>query len=270
MASHAQNPSVPIVFQFDQNEIRTLTINQEPWFVAIDICKTLDYSDSAQALRNLDEEEKQTLHNMQGLTASRNGILTLINESGLYSLILSSRKPEARRFKKWVTAEVLPTIRKTGRYDIQDKTTRATPLEAARLFRPFFSIARCIGCDRNAAAISANQAVKKIAGHNLLALLDQTHLKADNQQSAWFTPTQLGKRIGLSPRAFNKCLAASGLQIRQADSWMPTHTAQGLARVFDTGKYTGQGTPVTQIKWVHTVLDKLHVTAPEASHDTRH
>jgi len=268
MAPHAQNPSVPIVFQFEQNEIRTLTINQEPWFVAVDICKALELGNVTMALRRLDDDE-QALNTIEGISRG-NDKTNIINESGLYSLILRSRKPEAKRFKKWVTAEVLPTIRKTGRYDTQDKATRATPLEAARLFRPFFSIARCIGCDRNAAAISANQAVKKIAGHNLLALLDQTHLKADNPQSAWFTPTQLGKRIGLSPRAFNKRLAASGLQIRQADSWMPTQTAQGLARVFDTGKHTGQGTPVTQIKWAHTVLDKLHAIAPEASHDTRH
>jgi prophage antirepressor-like protein len=96
-----------------------VTREGEPWFVLADVCKVLDYSDSAQAARNLDSDEIHTLHNTQGITESRNGIVKLINESGLYSLVLTSRKPDAKRFKKWITSEVIPSIRKTGGYGVQ-------------------------------------------------------------------------------------------------------------------------------------------------------
>jgi prophage antirepressor-like protein len=95
-----------------------VTREGEPWFVLADVCKVLDYSDSAQAARNLDSDEIHTLHNTQGITESRNGIVKLINESGLYSLVLTSRKPDAKRFKKWITSEVIPSIRKTGGYGV--------------------------------------------------------------------------------------------------------------------------------------------------------
>lgn len=105
-----------IPFQFNSNEVRLVDCDGAYWFVLHDICKILEFNDSAQATRTLDEDETQTLHNMQGITKSRNGIVKLVSESGLYALILRSRKPEARRFRKWVTSEVLPSIRISGGY----------------------------------------------------------------------------------------------------------------------------------------------------------
>lgn len=103
----------PIPFYFDDQPVRTLLINDQPWFVATDVAAALDYRDAHNMCRNLDGDEKgtqivSTLHGDQHAT--------IINESGLYSAILRSRKAEAKRFKKWVTAEVLPAIRKTGQY----------------------------------------------------------------------------------------------------------------------------------------------------------
>ncbi|WP_434619282.1 BRO family protein [Azospirillum sp. B2RO_4] len=109
--------SLPMaVFAFEGLDVRVTDQSGDPWFVLADVCRVLEYTDSAQAARNLEDDEIHTLHNMQGITGSRNGIVKLVNESGLYSLILTSRKPAAKRFKKWVTAEVLPSIRKTGGY----------------------------------------------------------------------------------------------------------------------------------------------------------
>lgn len=93
----------------------------EPWFVASDVCAVLDYRDAFNAVRILDADEKGT-HNMS--TPGGEQRVTIISESGLYALVLRSRKPEARQFRKWVTAEVLPAIRKTGRYE-----TPAAPVE---------------------------------------------------------------------------------------------------------------------------------------------
>lgn len=102
-----------IPFRFETREVRTLLIDDQPWFVAVDVCASLGLSDTNKALIGLDEDEKREHEQYSG--SGRKPIL--INESGLYSLILRSRKAEAKRFKKWVTAEVLPAIRKQGRYD---------------------------------------------------------------------------------------------------------------------------------------------------------
>lgn len=101
------------VFNFDSQAVRTLTRDGEPWFIAADVCEALDIGNNRDAVGRLDDDDKgvastDTLGGPQEVT--------IINESGLYSLIFTSRKPEAKRFKKWVTSEVLPTIRKTGGY----------------------------------------------------------------------------------------------------------------------------------------------------------
>lgn len=100
-----------ISYTFKNTQIRTTVINNEPWFVATDVAQALEYRDSEHATRYLDDDEKDTLN--QGTPGKQ---LTIINESGLYSLVLRSRKPEARAFKKFVTAEVLPAIRRQGYY----------------------------------------------------------------------------------------------------------------------------------------------------------
>lgn len=102
-----------ITFNFDSVDFRAIEIDGQIWAVGTDVCKALGYRDAENGLRNLDDDEKGT-HIVR--TAGGDQNLQIINESGLYSLILRSRKPEAKRFKKWVTSEVLPSIRKTGAY----------------------------------------------------------------------------------------------------------------------------------------------------------
>ncbi|OLO05286.1 BRO-N domain-containing protein [Salinicola socius] len=111
----ATQAAAVIPFQFEALEVRTLLIDDQPWFVAMDVAAVLLYSDSQAMTRKLEEDEIQ---NRQIVGFGNRGA-TLINESGLYSAILRSRKAEAKRFKKWVTAEVLPTIRKTGGYQAE-------------------------------------------------------------------------------------------------------------------------------------------------------
>ncbi len=97
----------------------------QPWFVLADVCRVLDHSNPSVAASRLDDDEKLTLDNTEGHDGQRGGaqFQTIINESGLYSLVLTSRKPEAKRFKKWITAEVIPTIRRTGGYGVSDPAT---------------------------------------------------------------------------------------------------------------------------------------------------
>lgn len=104
------------VFNYGGYQVRTVVQDGEPWFVATDICDVLDVGNSRQALTRLDDDEKNTVILTDGIKTAGNPNVAIINESGLYSLVMGSRKAEAKAFKKWVTSEVLPAIRKTGRY----------------------------------------------------------------------------------------------------------------------------------------------------------
>lgn len=102
-----------VPFSFEGAAVRVIEVDSNPWFVAADVCAVLEHANPRQVVSRLDDDEKgvrivDTLGGPQEMA--------VINESGLYSLVLTSRKPSAKRFKKWVTADVLPTIRKTGGY----------------------------------------------------------------------------------------------------------------------------------------------------------
>ena len=113
----------PKVFTFNESDqhIRVQIKDGEPWFVAKDVCDALTIGNSRDAVNRLDEDEKA----MSVLpTQFGDKEMNLVNESGLYNLIFQSRKPEAKKFRKWVTSEVLPSIRKTGRYEVGKSSPR--------------------------------------------------------------------------------------------------------------------------------------------------
>lgn len=108
-------------------KVRVLSIDNEPWFVGRDVAEVLGYSNTRDAIsKHVDEEDKGVA---KCDTPSGAQQMTIINESGMYSLILSSKLPSAKKFKRWVTSEVLPAIRKTGSYNLPDFNN---PAEAAR------------------------------------------------------------------------------------------------------------------------------------------
>lgn len=109
--------------------VRTLTIDGEPWFVAADVCRALSIGNNRQALSYLDEDEKGVIISD---TLGGKQKLNTVNEPGLYSLVLRSRKPEAKAFKRWITHEVIPAIRKTGAYAVSG-TPMMTAEQAAVL-----------------------------------------------------------------------------------------------------------------------------------------
>ena len=114
----------------DFGEVRTLNIDSEPWFVAADVCKALDLGNTSMALSRLDDDEKgvsliDTLGGVQNLTT--------VNEPGLYTLVLGSRKPEAKAFKRWITHDVIPSIRKNGGYIAGQENMTAEELMAKAL-----------------------------------------------------------------------------------------------------------------------------------------
>ena len=121
-----------VAFQFGKREVRTVIVDNEPWFVAKDVAEILGYSDTSAMARRLDVDEKTTLQVLQtGSNYTTN--IVCINESGLYNAILRSTKPNAREFRKWVTGEVLPStchslkILKIFLYGYNVKRTRKLP-----------------------------------------------------------------------------------------------------------------------------------------------
>lgn len=102
------------VFTYTEHDVRTLVVDDEPWFVARDVCDVLEIAQTASSLRLLDDDERG-VHSVH--TPGGEQQMATVNEAGLYSLILRSRKPEAKQFKRWVTHDVLPQIRKTGSYN---------------------------------------------------------------------------------------------------------------------------------------------------------
>lgn len=106
-----------LAYQFEENPVRIVMIAGDPWFVANDLARALGYPRQQDMTRNLDDDERGT-HTVSTLGGDQE--VNVISESGMYAAIFKSRKDEARRFRKWVTSEVLPELRRTGRYQMHD------------------------------------------------------------------------------------------------------------------------------------------------------
>lgn len=119
-------------FNYDNNQVRTIMQDGEPWFVLKDVCKILNLSTPKRVAERLDNDEVSLTHLVDAI--GRNQKTTIINESGLYSVILRSDKPQAKPFRRWVTHEVLPAIRKTGSYtDTENKFAKYCPVSFDRV-----------------------------------------------------------------------------------------------------------------------------------------
>lgn len=172
-------------------EIRTLEINGEPWFAGKDIALALGYAKPTDAVRKLVDDEDRGLSKMG--TPSGMQDLTIINESGLYSLVLSSKLPNAKKFKRWVTSEVLPSIRKTGQYSKASDTSKAALAEAklnnsrARLASVWLKLAQ-INPIPEYQQICAHHASAVLAGREVLPLPEAPERT--------YTATEVGEMLG--------------------------------------------------------------------------
>jgi prophage antirepressor-like protein len=124
------------VFNYNGYVIRAVVRDEEPWFVAADAADALRFSRASDPLRMVDEEDKSLISQkdalLQSLEIGPRGVV-IVNESGLFQIIFQSNRPDVRRFKKWVTSEVLPAIRKTGSYGVAERTVPQNFTEALRL-----------------------------------------------------------------------------------------------------------------------------------------
>lgn len=168
------------IFAYESSAVRTLDREGDPWFVATDIAKILGYKLATDMAKMLDDDEKgmQNLHTLGGEQE-----LLVISESGLYAAILKSRRAEAKKFRKWVTAEVLPSIRKTGAYLDPNAAVSPAPtfltgnpshgadlvVAADRTFRSFMRAGRSAGLRLTDALRMANRQTQARTGMDMLA-----------------------------------------------------------------------------------------------------
>lgn len=158
-----------IPFDFEEQAVRVIMRGDAPWFVANDVCRVLEIGNPRDALTRLDDDERDCVGITDAIGRERE--TNIINESGLYALVLTSRKEQAKRFRKWVTAEVLPAIRRTGRYthpalaaQESDGEIAGMPVREAELWLQMVREARLSRGTRAAVAIWDRSPLPQIGG----------------------------------------------------------------------------------------------------------
>ncbi len=231
--------NTPQIFNFEQNEVRTILVNDEPYFVGKDVAEILGYSKPRNAIStHVDEEDKQDAP-IQGDLGGKQK-MTIINESGLYSLILKSKLPSAKKFKRWVTSEVLPAIRKHGGYLTPEKVEEA-------LLNPdtIIQLATQLKEERTGRLI----AEQKIAEYEpKISYLDSILSSTDS-----VTISQIAADYGMSPQQMNKLLHKLGIQKKVGNQWLlcKKHMNQGYTKSHTTEipKADGGTKIVMNTKW---------------------
>ncbi len=239
-------------FSFETKNLNTFSFDFDIWFIAKEISDILGYSRTNKMLERLDDDEKKTIHrNSASISASffgNQGALILINESGLYNGIFGSNMPLAKQFKKWITSEVLPSIRKTGNYSIS---------QTSQLPKLTNEAEQIIELDNNFTATT--NLLENLRNTNQIDLyrLDQFYRKFYNfsplqtfeidLDSQFFLPTELGKMINKSAVEVNLILENKGFQLRENGVWQITESGRDFG-ILIIGKYN-------QIKWkLKTIL----------------
>lgn len=247
--------SALVPFDFEGRQIRVFTDEQgEPWFVAADVCHVLGIGNPRQAMTRLDDDEKGVIS-----TDTPGGMqpVATVNEPGLYTLVLGSRKPEAKRFKRWVTHEVLPAIRRTGSYTVPGLATAPSPLSSDKqdsvgaLLLIGQAIAQVPGVKPGIAMAATLTCIQENTGLATETL--RRALPATDEPICSLNATQLGRRLSMSARVMNQHLAACGLQHRNTrDEWELTERGQEWAEAMP---YCRHGHSGYQILWNPAVVD---------------
>ena len=233
------------VFDYNGSAVRTVEKDGEIWFVAKDVCDVLGYKNVTQTLDdNLDDDERSII------SIGRQGDTNIITESGGFALVLRSNKPEAKKFRKWVTGTVLPQIKRTGSFSIKPEKLTRSIMSAAKMI---FSAA---GIKNNQLALALDKIVVHYTGESMLGI-SGIALEAPTKKQL-LNPTQIGKILGgKSPRKVNELLERLGFQVKVADLWQPTDDGEVYAVMLDTGKRHSDGSPVRQLKWDSDILNIL-------------
>ena len=244
-----------VPFDFEGSQVRVVTdARGEPWFVAADVLSTISLD--RKALERLDDDEKgvNSIHTPGGTQE-----MTTVNEPGLYALVLGSRKAEAKRFKRWVTHEVLPAIRKTGSYAVSAMAALPAPTQdrVTSLLLIGEAVAKVPGVKVGIAMAATLTCIHENTGLAIETL--RRALPAANEPICSLNATQLGKLIGLSAKTTNLRLANLGLQVRnERDEWELTEPGEAWAEAMP---YSRNGHSGYQILWNPSVAQELREVA---------
>lgn len=167
-----------INLEYHGKPVRCIQKDGEPWWVLSDVCKVLSIGNPRNVATRLDEDEKNSVHLTDGIRGNPN--FTIINESGLYSVLLRSDKPEAKPFKRWVTHEVLPQIRQTGRYEPKPEQL-SLPMDGAELV-DILEIEECTGVTRDEVRACMRLAGNLVYGDDYMVLRNESLMMYKRQR----------------------------------------------------------------------------------------
>lgn len=187
-----------MIFENEQfGKIRTIEQGGEPWFVAVDVCRALELGDVNKATSRLDDDEGTRIEIPHPQSSEKRITVNAVNEPGLYSLVLGSRKPEAKAFKRWITHEVLPSIRRRGSYAMPQSGRDKQALAEARLNN---SRARLAAEWRKLAQANSTPEYRQICAHYASAQLTggEAVLPLPAAGERTYTAAEVGKMLGAS------------------------------------------------------------------------
>lgn len=228
-----------IPFSFEGKSVRVIKQGDAPHWVLTDVCNVLDIRNAPDAAKRLDDDEKMTVGNTDSRAGNGAQTYTIINESGLWSLVLTSRKPEAKRFKKWLTSEVIPAIRKTGGYMMA--TPEETPEQLA--MRAMAVLQATV--DRQKAELETAMP-KALAFDELANLSGEHNLRDSAKQCGWPERRFIQRLMELkwlyaSPITGRKCaysdkIKAGYLSVKNVQIHHNSGEIEGVAQVVITQK----------------------------------
>lgn len=251
--------STIIPFQFETHALRVQVDDaSQPWFNANDVCEALQLGNARQALEShVDADDVQKLDTIDSLGRTQRA--NHVNESGLYALILGSTKDAAKRFKRWVTSEVLPSIRKTGAYATPAVAALPAPTQdrVSSLLLIGDAVAKVPGVKAGIAMAATLTCIQENTGLVIETL--RRALPAANEPTCSHNATQLGKLAGSSAKAANQRLALLGYQFRnERDEWELTDAGKAWAEAMP---FSRNGHSGYQILWNPAVVDQLKEVA---------
>lgn len=213
-----------LIYTFKENNVRVEMVNSEPWFVAKDVCEVLGIADTNSACRRLDDDEKG-----QRIVPTHGGnqIMTIVNESGLYQLIFTSRKEEAKDFRKWVTSEVLPSIRKDGGYLMTTEEDDAESIVAKALVVAHATLER-----KNRELAEKNNQITLLEHQVVEAAPKVNYYDVVLSGENLIKISVIAADYGMSGSQMNKLLHEHGVQYKQGKDWLlyKEHNALGYTK----------------------------------------
>ena len=205
------------VFNYDSKQVRTVLYDGEVWFVAKDVCDILEIQNAARAVQDELDEDEKGIRNVY--TPGGNQNMAVINEPGLYALVFKSRKPEAKAFSRWVRHEVLPSIRRTGSYTINQQRMsieelelriNTLNLERAKLINSMLETPS-FPMTPETKTVFAHEVFKLASGHDYLAMLPVSTEK-------WYTATEIGSVLGISANKVGRIAKSNGIKAPAGES----------------------------------------------------